>query len=136
MNLFQKKTFEMHSGGTSDFKIECDALTDEDIATLAHIISQKFTFGMVYGVPTGGTRLATELRKHLPEDQIEGDMLIVDDVLTTGKSMQEARDEYIRVRRQMDGGFERRDAPKVQGVVIFARGECPDWIYPLFRMSD
>ncbi len=26
-NLFQKKRFTMHSGGVSDFKLECDALT-------------------------------------------------------------------------------------------------------------
>ncbi len=40
MNLFIKKDWEMHSGKKSDFKIECDALTDEDIKTIAHLISR------------------------------------------------------------------------------------------------
>ena len=58
MTLFTKKDWAMHSGGIAQYKIECDALTDKDMDCLAFIISQKGQFSRVYGVPTGGSRLA------------------------------------------------------------------------------
>lgn len=119
----------MHSGGLAHYKIECDALTDDDIATLAFIIAQKGKeitreegsgIREVYGVPRGGTRLAEALRPHL--DTRWGKIrLIVDDVLTTGKSMETAKSNL---------GWS--DA---YGVVIFARGNCPSWIKPIFSMQ-
>ena len=115
MNLFQRKMFKMHSGGVSHYKIECDALTDADIECLAFLISQKGKFKNVYGVPTGGERLAAALEKYKSEEGVD---LIVDDVLTTGASMREARKKF----------------PDPIGVVIFARGTCPDWVYPVFEM--
>jgi len=48
-------------------------------------------------------------------------LLIVDDVLTTGSSMEE-------VRKEMGTYYQS------EGFVLFARGECPDWITPLFQM--
>lgn len=44
-------------------------------------------FSRVYGVPTGGERLAEALRQY--SDTISTVNLVVDDVFTTGKSMQE-----------------------------------------------
>lgn len=41
VHLFQRKDFKMHSGGVAHYKIECDALTDEDLKTLAWIISKN-----------------------------------------------------------------------------------------------
>jgi len=35
MNLFQFGDFSLHSGSKSKWKIECDALTDEDVEALA-----------------------------------------------------------------------------------------------------
>ena len=124
--LFVKKDFVMHSGGTAHYKIECDALTDEDIETLAWIIAQKTRETVpghegsgiysVYGVPRGGVRLAKAVEKYIdPKGTIK---LIVDDVLTTGASMQAAKD---------------RGMGEV-GVVVFARGPCPDWVKPIFTM--
>lgn len=49
----------------------------------------------------------------------EETILIVDDVLTTGKSMKEQRGKRI-------------DAV---GIVVFARGPCPAWIRPLFTCN-
>lgn len=113
-NLFVKRSFTSHSGVDLDWKIDCDALSEEDIETLAFIISRTFSFGRVVGVPTGGLRLAAALEKYATD----GGVLIVDDVLTTGKSMEEARDKV---------------SEDVMGAVIFARGDYPDWIFPIFE---
>lgn len=117
--LFENKGFVSHSGISLPFKINCDALLDEDIETLADIISKKFKFSKVYGVPRGGIRLANALEKYLSP---EGPILIVDDVLTTGKSMEIFKEEI--------GGN------GAIGVVIFARGECPKWIKPIFVLQS
>ncbi len=117
MPLFVDQAFIAHAGSRLPFKIECDALTDEDIETLAKIIGGTHLFGKVHGVPQGGMRLAAALQKHCLN---YGQTLIVDDVLTTGTSMEEAR-------RQIGGPS--------QGVVIFARGNCPSWIKPIFQLS-
>lgn len=120
-----KKEWEMHSGAQSDFKIECDALTDEDLETLAHLISSKFTFFRIVGVPRGGTRLAEKLKPYTTEKG--GKLLIVDDVLTTGTSMEQAKHSHHRNLIATD---------QIVGVVVFARGKCPDWVHPIFDMSE
>jgi len=112
----------MHSGEKGNFKIECDALTDKDLETLAYLISKRFEFNGVYGIPTGGTRLAKALKKYRNKKAI--DYLIVDDVITTGKSMIEASNKL-------------RGREPIIGVVIFSRSKnpIPRWIYPIFDMS-
>ena len=115
MNLFKGGKFVLHSGASSSFKIDCDSLTDEDIFNIARIISEKKIFSSVYGVPSGGTRLAKALEKYCND---WGPRLVVDDVLTTGNSMKEV---------YKDGDT---------GVVIFARGECPKWVRPIFQMWE
>jgi orotate phosphoribosyltransferase len=121
MILFNTGTFKLHSGMISSLKIDCDALTDEDLATLARLIAAKYRFGRIIGIPTGGTRLAEALQPY--EDNLYNPyILIVDDVLTTGASMEETREQYPH--------------PFVSGVVIFSRGECPNWITPIFQMWE
>jgi hypothetical protein len=122
VTLFEKKSFTMHSGGSSEFKIECDSLTDDDLETLAYLIAQKYNFKLVKGVPTGGTALAKKLSKY--SDMGASTFLIVDDVLTTGKSMEAMR--YALSDRFKD----------IKGVVVFARGKCPDWVEPVFQMWE
>ncbi|MDP8184472.1 phosphoribosyltransferase [Phocoenobacter skyensis] len=125
-NLFIQQRFQMHSGGFSDFKIECDALSQSDLDTLAFLISRKFTFGGVYGIPRGGVALQKALEKYItPESKT---FLLVDDVFTTGGSMFEARDKILDDITQQ--GFS-----KLQGVVLFARGETPDWIQPVLHLE-
>ena len=129
-NLFSKKDWEMHSGDTSDFKIECDALTDNDLETLAYLISKKFTLSGVQGIPRGGTKLANKLEKYV--DKRAGEQfLIIDDVFTTGASMEQARRTVYYHHLYFN---QYRD--KIIGVVIFARGKCPNWIRPIFDMSE
>lgn len=117
--LFQQKNITLHSGVKSDFKIECDILTDSDIETLAYLISQKFEFSYVYGIPNGGIRLKEALSKYC-DPKHTNKRLLVDDVLTTGGSMEDWKRSF--------------DGVPVQGVVIFARGKCPDWVTPIFQM--
>lgn len=128
-DLFVKKTFRMHAGGLAHYKIECDALTDGDLETLAFIISEKakmmtmgtmegYGISRVIGVPRGGLPLAHALEEYVTPGN--GITVIVDDVLTTGTSMEEAR---------------RNCGEDAIGVVIFARGKCPDWIFPIFSMN-
>lgn len=108
--MFVRQNFVSHSGLNLDWKIECDDLSNGDIETLAYVISKKVTFGSIYGIPRGGRRLANALQKYCTT----GPRLLVDDVLTTGGSLEAVRQ------------------PGDLGVVIFARGPCPDWVIPLF----
>jgi orotate phosphoribosyltransferase len=116
MNLFRAGRFVLHSGAVTNFLIDCNALTDEDLAALAaHVVARIPPFYAVEGVATGGLRFADALRPYV---QAGGGLLIVDDVLTTGASMEEQRHG--------------RDA---LGVVMFARGPCPPWVWPLFQFQ-
>ena len=113
--LFVPGHFVFHSGELGDWKIECDHLTETDLATLAKMAVKHLpSFSKVQGVPSGGLRVARALEEYVSD---EGGLLIVDDVLTTGGSMEEARDG--------------RD--DVIGLVIFARGECPWWVDAIFK---
>lgn len=113
MSLFNCGYFVLHSGTDSDFKIDCDSLKDEDIDSLAAMVGPKLNFGSVEGVPEGGLRLAKALKPYATSYPFP---LIVDDVLTTGKSMEE-----------------QRAGRHASGLVIFSRTfPCPQWIKPLF----
>ena len=105
MNLFNRGKFLSHAGLELDWKIECDALTDEDWECLAKMISEKTVFGSVYGIPRGGTKLAKALEKYC--DPKVTWRLVVDDVWTTGKSMREVM------------------LPGDLGFVVFARQRIP-----------
>lgn len=113
MNLFQTGNFTFHSGLKNSFKIECDALTYDDWQSLAQIAAKILPpFGSVEGVPEGGLNLAKMLEEYVSQ----GPLLIVDDVLTTGGSMEVQRNNR-----------------KAIGLVVFARTTPPDWIIPMFH---
>lgn len=125
-NLFRNGTFKLHSGETSNFKIECDALSTDDLVAIVRLIAGKYDFRNVFGIETGGELLGAMLRKH--NNRNSDTYLIVDDVLTTGNSMEHAK--KLLFKRIMPSIM------KIQGIVIFARGKCPDWIIPIFQMDD
>jgi RIO-like serine/threonine protein kinase len=83
------------------------------------MISERCRFKDVWGIPSGGTKLRNALSFYCQDDN-SLPTLIVDDVLTTGQSMEETR-HYVH--------------GDVIGYVVFARGECPDWIKALFYME-
>lgn len=116
---WSRRGFTLHSGGKSNLLIDCDKLNSGDIYAFAQMIASRVKFKDVVSVPRGGDRLARELALY-PRDRESGVTLIVDDVLTTGASMEEVKANI--------GG-------KVVGIVIFARGRCPDWVTPVFQFD-
>ena len=121
MHLFQTGNFTLHSGEWSGFKIECDALNEQEWSTIAFIVSQRFTFSNVIGIPRGGLMFAEALKPYAT-NHVDHPWLIVDDVLNTGGSMETERQKLGELGKT------------VYGVVAFARRRCPDWIYPVFTM--
>ena len=117
--LFKTGEYKLHSGGASCWLINCEALTDKDIETLAKIISEKIEFKEVQGIPNGGRRLASALKKY---EQNTGATLIVDDVLTTGNSFTEYSKKF--------------KGDNLVGIVLFARGKCPYWVIPIFELNS
>lgn len=119
--LFRYGNFPSHSGLHLRWKIECDALTDDDWRSIASVVAPKIAFGNVYGVPTGGEKFAEALMPYRMSNSPI--ILIVDDVLTTGKSMEEAR---ARFKDSM-----------TKGLVLFSRSEfIPAWIIPVFTVNS
>jgi len=129
MNLFQGEYVWLHSHEATDFKIDCDALTDDDLVSLAKIISRKISFGRVYGIPRGGERLVKALEKY--KSPYKNTILVVDDVLTTGSS-------FRQFRRQLEKELDiTQDIPEVIGICIFCRRpeNKPDWVMSVFDMK-
>jgi len=125
LTLFQRADFTSHSGVALSWKIDCDALTDDDIEALAHMAGDRIgQYHRVIGVPRGGLRLAAAMERLPNLNPADNRVLIVDDVLTTGRSMNEAR-----MALGEEGMWWR-----AVGLVIFARGPCPVWVRPLFQM--
>lgn len=121
--LFNTGEFRLHAGQRSDFKIDCDALTDDDLAMLAQQVAKRFWWSKVHPILSGGARFAAMLDAYSsPVGPHELPVLIVDDVYTTGQSMRAIRTWYPA-------------ADDVIGVVIFARNEPQEeWVHALFQM--
>ena len=119
--LFQKIDFKSHSGLDLTWKIEMDALGKKDWKCLAHMIMEyeHRPFCEVIGIPSGGVYLGALLSEYSTKNK-EHPYLLVDDVLTTGRSMEEYAKKYNN---------------NVIGWVVFSRTRLhSDWITPLFEM--
>jgi len=119
MGLFQQGDFRLHSGSKSWFKIECAYLSDDDWRAIARLVAEQLDFKDTIGIPSGGLKLAEAL-KFYRKNTDKLPTLIVDDVLTTGASMEKGR---LKI------------AGRSIGIVLFARGKCPNWIWPVFEMQ-
>ena len=123
MNLFQSVDFKSHSGLHLTWKIEMDALQDGEWFTISKMIMELSPpFREAIGIPRGGIKLGNLLQAHATGN-VRDPICIVDDVLTTGISMNEFRRK--RSWRMPDDYI---------GWVVFARAKCPDWVTPLFQM--
>ena len=125
-HLFKSGDFKSHSGLDLSWKIECDALSDSEWFTIKKmIIEYTPPFREAVGVPEGGIKLGSLLNEHATGDEKDPGC-IVDDVLTTGESMEYFLSQYQRNRRLMPF--------MAIGWVVFARGPCPHWVSALFQM--
>jgi len=123
MNLFQSVDFKSHAGLDLSWKIEMDALEDEEWVTISQMILElSEPFREAIGVPRGGTRLGKLLNQH-GTGKRDNPILIVDDVLTTGGSMEDFKRKRLF-----------RNPTKYIGWVVFARGFPPQWCRALFQM--
>jgi orotate phosphoribosyltransferase len=123
--LFQVGDFTLASGQRSRWKIECDALTLDDWQGLAAMLVERLPrpFSSVWGVPRGGVPLANALRPYGDMRLPRGHVLFVDDVWTTGGSMQRFIGEVME-----HGDYSR--------AVIFARNPTPPDVVALFTMQS
>ena len=124
--MFKFKPFKSHAGKSLCWKIEFDDLSQDDIDCLADVISTTHSYRNVEHPPTKSANLINLVGKLALHISLDGDYdyLIVDDVLTTGKSME---DIYIHLAEN--------HGKRIKGVVIFARSDCPHWIEPVFQLN-
>ena len=123
MNLFQSVNFKSHSGLNLTWKIEMDALSDQDWFTIKKMIMEVTPpFREAIGIPRGGMMLGKILNRY-GTGSIDHPICIVDDVLTTGVSM----NEFYRKRHW-------RNPTQYIGWVVFSRNKPPDWVNALFQM--
>ena len=121
IDLFQKVDFESHAGLDLSWKIEMDALSENEWKCIAHmIIELSQPFQAAIGIPRGGLKLSGYLHEYSTQNPADP-YLIVDDVMTTGGSMEEYKKEHFNDKY-------------VIGWVVFARSKVPIWCDALFRM--
>lgn len=117
--LFKWGKFESASGQELQWKINCDALTADDLSCICNLCLQIVDdFGSVHSVPRGGDRLSGFLALH----ETQGPPLLVDDVWTTGGSMRQRAKEL--------------DLPSWNGFVVFARGPLDVNVRALFSVTE
>ena len=111
------------------WKAQAEALTPESWDCLAMLAREKIPGdrmpSYICSIPTGGDPFAEAFRRlHGPLDP-QGPALVLDDCLTTGASMELGR-ENMRDLGYVDD--------RIIGIVAFARGDCPDWVKPIWRL--
>ena len=90
VDLFQKVDFKSHAGLDLSWKIEMDALSDKEWMCIAHMIVElSDPFQAAIGIPRGGLKLSGYLNDYGSTQRESDPYLIVDDVMTTGGSMEE-----------------------------------------------
>lgn len=131
MNLFNLGWYQLHSGERSDFKIDCDALSEADLAAIAGYMVKHLLpdYSRVIWIPSGGFRLSRHFERfRKPIINGVGSVLIVDDVMTTGAS-------FTKQLEQIGGGVA---GESVWGACIFSRcapDAAPKWVVPLFQIA-
>ncbi|MBR20256.1 MAG: hypothetical protein CMA64_08970 [Euryarchaeota archaeon] len=128
MKLFQDGDFTSHAGLPLKWKLECDAITDEEWRCIAKMIMDYQTepFSKAVGIPRGGLKLAEALQPYASNNSSD-QVLICDDVFTTGTSMVDfIKEHYPNWTRAMGHRW-----------VVFARNKSyvdPYYTRALFQM--
>lgn len=94
--LFQDGDFTSHAGLPLAWKIECDAITDEEWRCLAKMVMEYQTrpFYKAVGIPRGGLKFAEAMNEYASGNETD-QIMICDDVFTTGTSMLDfIKEEY------------------------------------------
>ena len=121
-HLFVEEDFKSHAGLDLHWKIEMDALDEAEWKCIARMIMEYQTepFQAAIGIPRGGLKLSGYLNEYSTQSP-KDPYLIIDDVLTTGGSMEEFKEEHFKNK-------------KVVGWVVFSRKKPATWIKTLFQM--
>jgi orotate phosphoribosyltransferase len=94
--MFEVGNFTLNSGIETDWKVECDHMTDADwewaaLEIYRRLQKRRLFFTNVSGVPKGGLILADKVREYQTKQVLGPGMivigLVVDDVYTTGGSI-------------------------------------------------
>ncbi len=125
MATVAKAAATLFSDSYLDCVIDCRTLSEADWSCIARQVTKRHVpFGRVVSASEGGENLVQALEPH--QDPTSGYVLVVDDVLTTGSSMEEAR------RKLVAGGTHIND---VLGFVFCARASCPSWVTPWLMLN-
>lgn len=130
MPLFQSGDFLLHSGQHSAWKLECEAITLDEMKVIAKLLAERLpAFSRTVSVSEDSNNPATILRGCLAQyaEETNKTLIVVDDVFTTGSTMSSAR-------RKLQESYVYSQY-NIMGAVIFAREPIFDWIIPLFTLS-
>ena len=130
MKLFQDGDFKSHAGLPLKWKLECDAITDDEWRCLAKMVMdyQERPFYKAVGIPRGGLKFAEAMNEYASGTE-EDSIMICDDVFTTGTSFKEFINENYPMW-SAGQGFR---------WVVFARRPCyehPHHVRALFTMPN
>ena len=130
MKLFQDGDFKSHAGLPLKWKLECDAITDDEWRCLAKMVMdyQERLFYKAVGIPRGGLKFAEAMNEYASGNE-EDSIMICDDVFTTGTSFKEFINENYPMW-SAGQGFR---------WVVFARRPCyehPHHVRALFTMPN
>ena len=130
MILFQDGDFKSHAGLPLKWKLECDAITDDEWRCLAKMVMdyQERPFYKAVGIPRGGLKFAEAMNKYASGNE-EDSIMVCDDVFTTGTSFREFINENYPMW-SAGQGFR---------WVVFARRPCyehPHHVRALFTMPN
>ena len=96
MNLFQDGDFTSHAGLPLKWKLECDAINDNEWRCIAKMVMdyQDRPFYKAVGIPRGGLKFAEAMNEYASGNDTD-QIMICDDVFTTGTSMLDfIKEEY------------------------------------------
>ena len=87
-SLIQMGDFTSHAGLPLKWKLECDAITDEEWRCLAKMVMdyQDRPFYKAVGIPRGGLKFAEAMNEYASGNDVD-QIMICDDVFTTGTSI-------------------------------------------------